>query len=112
MRRLPVGDDVELAVTLSTDGSIGIHHTAASRPDAHAALRRLAAQTTHHAARVHLEGLADVEPRIRVRRPFPGQAVMACGCGRMMNAGDMRYLPMRRGDATFIRPIVCRRCAA
>jgi hypothetical protein len=47
----------------------------------------------------------------RIRPPAPGRAVLACGCGQVMDADQMRRLPMSLGDSTFIRPIVCGRCA-
>ena len=54
---------------------------------------------------------AEVEHTIRVHPPPPGVAVLACACGRVLDAGEMVRLPTSRGDARYLRPIVCGECA-
>ncbi len=112
MRHLPVPNDTQLAVILSADGEITIHHDEADKPAVHLALRRLAEKTVDAATRAHFDRIAEVRRHIRVRPPEEGVAVLACGCGAMLDAQDMHVLPASNGNSTFIRPIVCKECAA
>ena len=111
MRHLQVPNDTRLAVVLSADGEITIHHDQADVPAVHLALRRLAEQTVNAATRAHFDRLADVQRHIRVRPPDEGVAVLACACGAMLDADDMHVLPASNGHSTFVRPIVCKECA-
>ena len=54
---------------------------------------------------------AEVEHTIRVNPPPPGVAVLACACGRVLDADEMHRLPPSTGDARWLRPIVCEECA-
>jgi len=112
VRHLPVPDDVQLVVVLHGDGSFGIHHDQADVPAVHIALRRLAEQTVNAATRAHFDRLTEVQRHIRVEKPESGQAVLACACGAMLDADDMQVLPPSLGESTYVRPIVCKECAA
>jgi hypothetical protein len=37
--------------------------------------------------------------------------VLACRCGKALSPEDMCRLPVSKGDARFVRPIVCPKCA-
>lgn len=51
---------------------------------------------------------------ITVLPPKPGTAVLACQCGRVLNATDMHRppRPANTGAAPLIDPIACKECAA
>jgi hypothetical protein len=63
------------------------------------------------AVRAHMPGGG----RVEVQPPAPGVAVLACRCGRSLDAGDMRWAPPAPDDV--FRPIpaivcgVCRNSA-
>lgn len=67
----------------------------------------------------HLDGdhgapVDGVPDGVRITPPRPGRSVLACRCGRVMHAGEMRRQsprPGRFGNAPRIDPIVCRECA-
>lgn len=45
-------------------------------------------------------------------RYFRARYVLACRCGKGLSPADMCRLPVSKGDARLVRPIVCARCAA
>lgn len=101
--------DYRLAVTVDHDGDVEIQHQDGDDTDALMAIASLA---------VDRVGRAAIERHRRttgivVTPPPAGQAMLACRCGAVLDAAQMRRLVPAGADprSPVIRPIVCGQCA-
>jgi hypothetical protein len=119
--------EVELLVTVAAGThEVRVEHTSGDYDKANRDMARLAADVIDQLgpdavnqalrdlrATARLDGPDVVEPALP--KPRRWRAMMACGCGAMLDAADMRYadghVRRGRGSAARIPTVVCPACA-